>query len=96
MVSIPSSGESTQPKGGELLMEPAGVRTDASGRFALEAERVVAVFRRGNWHSVTVSFERSGYESFQTNFTSAGFKERSPEGVPLVNTGDILLTPNSQ
>ncbi len=96
VVPVMSSGEDTSPKGAQLLMQPGGQRTDAGGRFVLEAERVVAVFHRGGWHSVTVSFERSGYESLQTNYTSASFKERSPEGVPLVNAGDILLKPNTQ
>jgi hypothetical protein len=93
--SYPAAGESTPPKGGQLLMRSDGVRTDAGGRFALEAVRVVTLFRRGGWHTVTVAIERYGYESFQTNFSSASFKERSPEGVPLVNAGDILLTPKS-
>lgn len=95
VVPVASDGESTQPKGAQMLMRSAGVRTDADGRFVLEAERVVAWFRRGGWHSVTVSFERSGYESFQTNFDSASFKERSPEGVPLVKAGNVLLQPKT-
>jgi hypothetical protein len=95
VVAYPTDGEATAPKGGQLLMRSEGVRTDADGRFALEAVRVVALFRRGGWHSVTVSFAVNGYESLQTNFTSADFKERSPEGVPLVNAGDILLKPKS-
>jgi hypothetical protein len=51
------------------------------------------VLRHGNWHSVTVSFEHAGYAGCQTNYTAAKFKEHSPEGVPLVNAGDILLPP---
>lgn len=86
----------TAPKGGQILMQPGGVRTDADGRFDLEAERVVAVFRHPGWYSVTVIFERSGYERFQTNFSVANFVERSPEGVPVVKAGDILLKPQSQ
>jgi hypothetical protein len=93
VVPIPSAGTDTPPKGGQLQMVPGGVRTDADGRFVLEAEQVVAVFRHGGWHSVTVSFEHAGYAGYQTNYTAARFKERSPEGVPLVNAGDILLLP---
>jgi hypothetical protein len=96
VVPMRTAGADTPPKGSQLLMQPAGVRTDADGRFVLDAERVVAVFRRGGWYSVTVSFERSGYGSFQTNFSAAKFKQRSAEGVPLVNAGDILLKPKSQ
>jgi hypothetical protein len=93
VVPMPSDGEDTPPKGAQLLMRPAGVRTDADGRFALEAERVVAMFRRVGWYSVMVSFECSGYGSLQTNFAIASFNTRTPEGVPLVNAGDILLQP---
>jgi hypothetical protein len=89
----PYGGADTPPKASQLQMIPGGVRTDEGGRFVLDAERVVAVFRRGSWHSVTVSCERAGYTGFQTNYTATRFKERSPEGVPLVNAGDILLPP---
>jgi hypothetical protein len=89
----PYAGADTPPKASQLQMIPGGVRTDADGRFVLEAERVIAVLRHGGWHSVTVSFEHAGYTGFQTNYTAAKFKERSPEGVPLVNTGDIILSP---
>lgn len=93
--SYPGDGEDTVPKGSQLLMRPAGVRTDADGRFVLDAVRVATLFHRGGWHSVTVSFERAGYESFQTNYTSANVKASSPEGVPLVNAGDIVLQPKT-
>jgi hypothetical protein len=95
----PYAGADTQPKGGQLQMEPAGVRTDADGRFVLDAERDLAMlhlFRRGSWYSVTVSFEHSGYGSFQTNYSGASFNEHSAAGVPLINAGDILLNPKSQ
>ncbi len=95
VVSYPTDGEDTPPKGGQLLIRSDGVRTDTDGRFRVEAVKVVTLFRQGGWHSVTVSFECNGYESFQTNFNSADFKERSPDGAPLVRTGDILLKPTS-
>ncbi len=90
---VASAGEATPSKGGQLLMQPGGVRTDADGRFALDGERVVAFFHHRGWHSVTVAFECAGYESLQTNFTATSFKERTAEGVPWVNAGDILLRP---
>ena len=93
LVPYPTSGEDTAPKGGMLQMRPAGVRPDADGRFVLDATKVVTLFRRANWHSVTVAVECPGYESFQTNYSVSQFGERSPEDVPLVNAGDILLTP---
>ena len=95
VVACPTAGTDTPPKGGTLQLLPAGVRTDDAGRFVLDAVQVVAVFRHGGWHSVTVAFECAGYEGFQTNYTSAQFKERSYDGVPLVNAGDILLKPKS-
>jgi hypothetical protein len=95
VVPYPTDGEGTPPKGSMLQMRPSGMRVDADGRFVVEATRVVTFFRRGGWHSVTVAVECSGYESFQTNYSAAVFKERSPEGVPLVNAGDILLQPIS-
>jgi hypothetical protein len=95
VVAYPTAGEDTAPKGGQLLMRSDGVRSDADGRFTLDAVQVVTFFHHGGWHTVTVSFERNGYESFQTNYTSADFKARSPDGVPLVNAGDVLLQPKS-
>ena len=88
-----TAGEDTPPKGAQLIMQPAGVRTDADGQFTLEAERVVAVFRHVGWYSVAVSFACPGYENLQTNFTAADFKARTPEGAPWVSAGDILLQP---
>jgi len=96
VMPVQSAGEDTPPKGAELLMQPAGVRTDADGRFVLEAERVVAVFRRVGWYSVTVSFTCPGYGIWQTNFTVAEVKARTSEGAPWVIAGDILLQPKSR
>ena len=99
VVPMPSAGESTQPKGGQLQMAAPGVRAGADGRFTLDAERdlsVIHLFRHGGWHSVAVSFSCNGYVSLRTNFAAATFKERSFEGVPLVNAGDIFLQPKRQ
>jgi hypothetical protein len=92
----PYAGAGTLPRGGQLQMESGGVRTDAGGRFVLEGERVVAMLRSGGWHSVTVSFAHAGYRNFQTNYSAAKFKKRTPEGVPWVNAGDIRLEPDSR
>jgi len=91
-----SDGEDAPPKGGQLMMQPAAVRTDANGRFVVDGERVAALFRHANWQSVTVSIACAGYETLQTNFSAAGFKARTPEGIPWVNAGDILLQPRLQ
>jgi hypothetical protein len=90
---LPYAGAATPPKGGQLQMVPAGVRTDAEGRFVLDGERVIAMFRRSSWRSVAVTFAHPGYRSFETNYSAARFPSRTPEGVPLVNAGDVLLTP---
>ncbi len=96
VVPYPTDGEDTAPKGGQLLMRSSGVRTDADGRFVLDGERDVALFRHPAWWSVTLSFTADGYRFYQTNYTSANLSGHSPEGEPLVNAGDILLNPKSQ
>ena len=84
------------PKGGELLMAKAPVRTDRDGRFALETERVLTPFRRSGWFSVQLLFECPGYERFRTNYSTLNLSTNSPNGEPLVNAGDILLLPISR
>jgi hypothetical protein len=93
---LPYAGAATPPKGGQLQMVPGGVRTDADGRFVLDGERVIAMFRRGSWRAVTVTFAHPGYRSFETNYSAARFPTRTPEGVPLVNAGDVRLEPASK
>ncbi len=88
----PASGVS--PKGSELLLRPAPIRTDAEGRFALHSERVLTIIPVPGWNSVRLSFERSGYRRFQTNisFTAPGLTN-APGTPDLVPAGDILLSP---
>jgi hypothetical protein len=80
-------------KGGEIMMQDPGVRTDKQGRFTLDSERALTPFRSG-WHSVQLSFQLSGYEPFRTNYSilSPGLTN-SLSGEPLLETGDITLTP---
>jgi len=94
--SMPTAGEDTPPKGTQLLMQPSARRTDADGRFALDGERDISLFRHPGWWSVTLSFTAEGYRFFQTNYTSASLSGHSPEGEPLVKAGDILLNPIPQ
>jgi hypothetical protein len=96
VVPPPYAGADTPPKGGQLMMQPGGVRTDADGRFVLDGERVVALFHQGGWTSVAVSFTHAGYTGFQTNYTTTEPRERWPDGVPWVNAGDIVLQPLPQ
>jgi hypothetical protein len=84
------------PKGGELLMARAPVRTDRDGRFELETERVLTPFRGSGWFSVQLLFEHSGYERFRTNYSTLNVRTNSPTGEPLLDVGDILLHPASR
>jgi hypothetical protein len=81
------------PKGGQLLMQPGAVQTDADGNFALESKSVVAVLRQPGWWSVPLVVTHSGYESFTTNYTGTNVTRQTDGGAPVVNTGDILLPP---
>ena len=81
------------PKGGELLMAKAPVRTDGDGRFTLATERVLTPFRRMDWFSVQLLFERGGYERFRTNYSRLSLTTNTPGSEPLLNAGDILLHP---
>jgi hypothetical protein len=96
VVPMATAGEDTPAKGAQLLIQPSGVRTAADGRFVLDGERDIALFRHPAWWSVTLSFTADGYRIFQTNYTSVNLSGHSPEGEPLVNAGDILLNPKSQ
>ena len=81
------------PKGGEILMAKAPVRTNGDGRFTLATERALTPFRGRNWFSVELLFERSGYERFRTNYSRPNLITNAPGGEPLLNAGDILLHP---
>ena len=81
------------PKGGELLMAKAPVRTDREGRFTLETERVLTPFRGSGWFSVQLSFHHAGYERFLTNYSRLNLSTNAPRGDQLLDAGDILLQP---
>ena len=84
------------PKGGELLMAKAPVRTDHDGRFTLETERVLTPFRRAGWFSVHLLFECPGYERFRTNYSTLNVHTNLPNGEPFLDAGDIPLQPVSK
>lgn len=79
------------PKGGEVLLEKAAVRTDSQGRFTLPSERALTVFRPAGWNFVQLTLQRAGYERFQTNFAFTELLTNTPAGEPLLNAGDISL-----
>jgi hypothetical protein len=81
------------PKGGTLMMQPIGARTDADGRFRLNSKSVFALFMKPGWSSVSVSYSHAGYESYQTNYTGTNVTSQTAAGVPVVDVGDIVLQP---
>ena len=92
----PSAGQDydATPRGGQRMGAMTGIRTDQQGRFVLEAERDLTLIQQQFWYSVTVSFQREGYLTLQTNFTATS-ATNTPDGTPVVNAGDILLHPVS-
>jgi hypothetical protein len=84
------------PKGGTILMEPVGARTDADGRFVLNSKSVVALFLQPGWSAVSVNYSHAGYESFQTNYSGTNITSQTAAGVPVVDVGDVLLQPAVQ
>ena len=81
------------PKGGQLLIQPAVVRTDADGRFVLESRSVFALFRNAGWWSAPVTYQRNGYETFSTNYTASNVISNAPASPPVVDAGEVLLQP---
>jgi hypothetical protein len=88
-----ANGAGTPAKGGPLLMESRGARTDAEGRFFLDGERAITIIKRGSWRSATLKFTHAGFHEYQTNYIAAGSAEEPPGGAPLVNAGEIILQP---
>jgi len=61
----------------------------------LDCVRDLAVFRKLGWYDVKVSFEHPGYERFIATYTATN-TVITPEGIPVVNTGDVALVPASK
>jgi hypothetical protein len=81
------------PKGGQLLMQTDGMRTDADGRFVLGSKSVFALLFQPGWWSVRVTYSHYGYESYSTNYTCTNVTSHTDAGAPVVNAGDVLLPP---
>jgi len=79
-------------KGGQMMEQTPAVRTAADGTFMLDCIRDLGVFRKLGWYDVKVSFDHPGYERLTATYmpTNAAL---TPEGIPVVNTGDVELTP---
>ena len=80
--------------GDQSLERMRALKTDRDGRFDLDSERDLTLFRQAGWYSVTVAFTHTGYERFTTNYTLAN-AAIAPSGEPTVNAGNILLQPVS-
>jgi hypothetical protein len=84
-----------QPKGGQIMQEPAPILTDSQGAFVVDSQRALALFRHLGWYSITLSFDRYGYAKFVNSYTVAE-STNTATGEPLVQTGDVFLQPNPQ
>ena len=83
----------TPAKGGEMLQRPTPVQTDQTGHFLLDSQRVLSPFSGSGWFSVTLTFERAGYERFFTNYSRLNLKTNTWNGEPVLHAGDIPLQP---
>jgi hypothetical protein len=83
------------PEAGDRSLErtPA-IRAGKDGRFDLDSERDLTLFRRASWYSVTLAFTHKGYERFVTNYTLTSAVVAS-NGEPVVEAGIIMLQPVS-
>jgi hypothetical protein len=79
-------------KGAQLIGQAPAIRTGPDGLFVLDSVRSVALFRKLDWISVSLAFEHPGYEHLETrySFTTA---TNTAAGEPVVNAGDVTLTP---
>lgn len=80
------------PHGGEVMQRTPPVLSQSDGAFVLESQRDLALLRTLHWYSVSITFERSGYERFTATYTPAN-TTNTAAGEPVVFAGDILLKP---
>jgi hypothetical protein len=92
VTSDPDRRSPSVQKGGQMMEQTPAVRTAADGTFMLDCIRDLGVFRKLGWYDVKVSFEHPDYERFVATYTATNAVV-TPEGVPVVNTGDVVLAP---
>lgn len=80
------------PKGGELMMRKVPVCTDEKGRFKLDSERVLSIYRGAGWSQLRLRFEKAGFLTLSTNF-SLSLDTNSPSGEALLAIGQVFLQP---
>jgi hypothetical protein len=79
-----------QPKGGQMLEQPAMVTTDRHGEFTLKSVRSLSVFPRATWFSSGIVVERAGFERQVLTFSLTD-ATNTPAGEPLIEAGKITL-----
>jgi hypothetical protein len=87
------TGES--PRGAQSISRERAIATDRDGKFVLDSEHDLVLLRRVTWYSVTLAFDRDGYDRLLKNFTLADVGTNSPTREPLIQTGDIPLQRSS-
>jgi hypothetical protein len=83
------------PKGATVLNQPRGVLSGKDGRFVMDSERDLALFRTFGWYSVSISFEHPAYKPLTATYTLSD-ATNTAAGEPVVKAGDILLTPRAK
>ena len=78
------------PKGGELMMQTAPIRTNRKGEFVLNSERVLSIYRGTDWNQVRLRFVKPGYLTLQTNVTLI-VTSNAPEGEASLAIGRVFL-----
>lgn len=82
-------------RGGEVMARESAIFTAADGTFVLDSVTDLAVFRKVSWYTVSLSFERAGFERMVTTYTPANAVVSS-KGEPVVDAGIVLLQPVSK
>jgi len=81
---------SSESGGGRLVESASAVRTGADGAFVLKSGRIFGPLGSSGWYSVTLAFDRSGYQTVVRSYTLAD-STNAPSGEPKVEAGEILL-----
>ena len=88
------AGTLQQVKGGETLQRTRPAQSTVDGTFDLDSQKSVALFRDLAWFTVEISFAHRNYERFVTNYTPR-YATISTNGEPVIQAGEILMTPKS-
>jgi hypothetical protein len=95
VVNRPTTDSMEPLKGAQALKQKPAARSETDGTFVVTSQTELIFFRSFYWYSVTLAFERSGYERLVQSY-SATSSTISPTGEPRVEAGDVALTPASR